>query len=99
MVPYMRAEQLFYRKEIHKDESVTEIKLWGVPVSFQYPFGVRYSFYWVKGQEILVGYDNHFPKGPHRHYGDLELKYEFVSVEKLFEDFGNDKKRILYEGS
>ncbi len=37
--------------------------------------------------------DNHHPKGPHIHIDNLELPYEFISEEKLIEDF----KRLVFD--
>lgn len=90
----MRAELIFHEKFINADESVIEMKVWQVPKSRHYPVGVRYSLYWVKNGKTIAGYDNHFPKGPHRHYDRKEEEYEFVSVEKLIKDFKEDLKRI-----
>ncbi len=38
----------------------------------------------------LVRYDNETGKGDHRHYGDREEPYGFLSVEQLLADFRND---------
>ena len=54
----------------------------------------KYSLvYIVKGKRV-IGYDNAEGKGDHRHYGDKEEVYTFKSVDKLFEDFYNDIKRV-----
>ncbi|MBI2337237.1 MAG: hypothetical protein HYU97_10815 [Deltaproteobacteria bacterium] len=89
----MKARLLLYEKFINYDGSIVEMKVWKVVKTSYYPLGVRYSLFWIKEGKILVGYDNHFPKGPHRHYGELEEEYEWVSVQKLIEDFKNDLKR------
>jgi len=49
---------------------------------------VRYSLILIDlrtSSKILM--DNHYPKGPHIHINDLELKYDFVDEEKLVQDF------------
>ncbi len=38
------------------------------------------------GQRV-VGYDNEAGNGDHRHSGEQESAYDFVSVEELIEDF------------
>jgi hypothetical protein len=61
-----------------------------VPVSARYPDGVRYRLALVDpfSGELWVLFDNHFPKGHHRHYRDgREGPYEFRSIEKLVEDY------------
>lgn len=40
-------------------------------------------------------YDNHQPKGPHRHVGSREEPYTFVDVDQLVEDFLKDVRGIL----
>ncbi len=47
----------------------------------------------VKGKRV-IGYDNAEGKGGHRHYEDKEEVYTFKNVDKLFEDFYNDIRRV-----
>lgn len=42
----------------------------------------------------MVRYDNEADKGDHRHYGEREEPYRFVSVERLLSDFAADVKRL-----
>ena len=35
----------------------------------------------------IVGYDNERGKGDHKHLGEMETHYRFVSVEKMVADF------------
>ena len=42
---------------------------------------------------MLVGYDNHAPKGHHRHFGGKEEAYEFVGIDKLRADFSRDLEK------
>ena len=39
-------------------------------------------------------YDNHPPKGHHRHVEGVEERYDFVDVDQLLEDFMADVRRI-----
>ncbi|MBX7147821.1 hypothetical protein K1X76_01945 [bacterium] len=94
---YMKAISILRDKNIYKDGSITEMKVWKIPVSIQYPFGFRYSFFYVKNGKVLVGYDNHFPKGPHVHYGYEERQYAFKSIDELIKDFEQDVERIKNE--
>ena len=90
----MKANLLLYEKLINEDGSIVETKVWQVPRSSHYPLGVKYSLYWVEGEKVRVGYDNHFPKGHHRHYGTREEKYVWESVDQLIEDFKSDMRRL-----
>jgi len=51
---------------------------------------LKYSLVYIVGGQRLVGYDNERGKGDHRHYGDREESYEFVSPEQLVMDFLSD---------
>lgn len=53
--------------------AVVEIKIWDVPKSKDYPSGRKFSLFLVAEGEVVVGFDNHKPKGPHLHLGNREL--------------------------
>lgn len=42
--------------------------------------------------DVILLYDNHWPKGPHIHWGDAERPYEFSGVEKLLKDFSQESQ-------
>jgi len=75
-------------------------EIWKVPISEDYPESLKYSYYLVseKTKQILVGYDNHPPKGHHRHWQGREEPYEFESMEKLETDFYQAVDEILRQG-
>jgi len=88
----MRAFLLLHEKKLvlHKttDElAIVEIKIWRVPKSRFYGKGIKYSLYLVHNGVILLGFDNHKPKGPHLHLDGREEKYAFKSSKKLLKDF------------
>jgi len=97
-MPSILSKLVFFEKRVEDDGSIIEMKVWEVPVSDKSLDGVRYSLYWVKEGKTLVGYDNHHPKGPHRHYGDRQEAYEFTTIENLIQDFLEDQRRIHHEG-
>ena len=47
--------------------------------------------------ERVVGYDNHHPKGDHRHYMGLEAEYDYKDPETLIRDFLKDVDQVLAE--
>ena len=60
-----------------------------------------FVFFAVKDGVVLVGYDNHAPKGPHRHLGGVEEEYRFEGLDELRADFARDlarARRRLFEG-
>ncbi len=93
----MSSVLMYYEKRVEKDGSIVEMKVWEVPISEKNPDGVRYSLYWVEKEVVLVGYDNHHPKGHHRHYAGRQEPYEFMGIEQLIRDFLEDQRRISHE--
>src|SRR3990167_398682 len=88
----MKATVLFHEKRIvvhsKTDEiGLVELKIWKIPRSEHYPQGRKFSLFLVLHGEVLVGIDNHKPKGPHRHIKDVEVPYEYVNEERLLSDF------------
>lgn len=71
------------------DEAVLEISFFEVPKSDRYPEGLKYSLFLVLRETgaVLVGFDNHYPKGPHIHLRATEYAYEFVDIDVLMRDF------------
>ncbi len=81
--------KIFVTHDHLESEVVVELKVWEVRKSEKYPDGVKYSLYCVEvdTKNVLIGIDNHHPKGHHIHFGDEEEIYFFEDVEKLIEDF------------
>lgn len=74
---------------------VDERVIWQVPRSHRLPDGIRYRLvHIIKAGELpAVLYDNHHPKGHHKHLEGTEFPYEFDGLEKLIEDFEKDIKK------
>jgi predicted RNA binding protein YcfA (HicA-like mRNA interferase family) len=89
----MEANLILHSKDVIKDGSLIEIKIWLVPKSKYRPFGLKYSLVYIEKNLRIIGYDNSEQKGDHKHYKELESKYNFVSIESLIEDFKNDVLR------
>jgi hypothetical protein len=92
-----KAVRVFYDKIHTAEGAVVEIKVWRVPKTSSYPEGVKYSFFAVYGGEVLVGYDNHSPKGHHRHRKGKEEPYAFYDFDTLRADFARDVEEALKE--
>ena len=92
-----------FRVEVIRDKTgevaVAEAKVWKVPESKDYPEGIKYSLYLVlKGTgEIVVGYDNHKPKGHHFHKHGKEKSYNFENDAVLVEEFWDLVKEEGFE--
>lgn len=78
---------------------IVEMKIWEIPKDERYPQGYKYSVYAVRNGEVLVGYDNHHPKGHHRHIQGKEFLYHFTSLENLKNDFEADLETQIGKAS
>lgn len=90
------------QKLTHRSGRIEELKVWKVAISAKYPDGIRYRLVLVdpRTKDVLVLFDNHYPKGHHVHLGKIEKDYEFRGVRKLLEGFRRnvdrfDKKETL----
>ena len=71
------------------------IKIWKVPASRTSPEGVDYSLSLISPEgERVVGYDNHWPKGHHRHVLAEEGPYSYSGIDSLIADFKADVLRV-----
>ena len=88
----MKAVLLLRRKSTDTHGNLFEGVIWKVPVDRLYREGVRYRLAFIPqgiGRPAVL-YDNHHPKGHHKHLEDLEQPYLFSSVERLLADFETD---------
>ncbi len=92
----MRALLLRRTKYVDADGDLVELVLWKVPQSSAYPDGLRYrlAFVPVGARAPSVLYDNHHPKGHHRHCGRAEDAYPFTTVARLLRDFLAEVRRV-----
>lgn len=91
----MAKATLIYRdKAALPDGSIVEMKLWRLPsASPERPHGLKYSLFYGREGERIVGYDNESGKGDHRHVRGREEAYAFVDVETLIADFLTDIRK------
>lgn len=90
----MKASELFRAKEAY-GAGFVEIVIWQVskPVSPSvHPYKYR-LVYVVEGKRV-VGYDNERGKGDHKHLGEREEVYRFVTPQQLMADFMADVKGV-----
>lgn len=91
----MKARKLFQKKERLPDGAIVEMVIWQLPqANAERPHGLKYRLYYGKGGKRLIGYDNERGKGDHRHIGDQEFSYAFVSERRLIADFLADVKKM-----
>jgi hypothetical protein len=92
----MGSKRILYRKVVDEEGNVLEAVIWRVPVSAKAPDGVRYRLAFIPAgmREPAVLYDNHHPKGHHRHVEGVQEPYRFETVDKLVRDFKADVERV-----
>jgi hypothetical protein len=49
----------------------------------------------IDGGACVLRYDNETGKGDHRHFGNSQEPYTFVSIERLLDDFDANVRRYL----
>ena len=88
-----KAILLFHDKAQYPDGAILEMAIWQIPLSTaERPHGLKYSLYYGRGGERIIGYDNETGKGDHRHYRAREKSYDFSGPEQLIADFLADVK-------
>lgn len=91
----MKARQLLDRKFVRDDFTVVQLVIWQLPhVTSDRPHAIKYRLYCGHDGACIVRYDNESGKGDHRHYGDREEAYVFVSPQQLISDFLDDVCRL-----
>lgn len=91
------AAVLLREKTTDERGNIRELVIWRVEPNPRQPEGVRYRLALVLAGERLpaVLYDNHHPKGHHRHIFGLEEPYQFVDLDRLVADFMADVMRAI----
>ncbi len=91
-----RAALILREKVIDEQGNIVELVIWKVPATPENPAGLRYRLAFIRRGEKrpVVLYDNHQPKGHHRHIEGVVEPYAFVDVDRLLSDFTRDVRRI-----
>ena len=90
----MKAQRIFYDKAVLADGAIVEMTIWQLPKSSnERPHGLKYSLFFGRDGKRIVGYDNERGKGDHKHLGEVETAYRFVSPEQLVADFLADVEK------
>jgi hypothetical protein len=92
----MHAVLIRDRKLLLADGSIIQIRIWRLPApTDERPHGLKYSLFFGRPGERIVGYDNEVGKGDHRHYRSREEPYRFTTLETLIGDFEADVRREI----
>ena len=80
------------------DGSFFEIVVWQLPEPVPpCTHSFKYRLVWIKDGRRWIGFDNERGKGDHFHRFDREYPYEFVSIEKLIDDFRQEIEKCQAE--
>ena len=85
-----KAQLYFEQRLVLENGLLRDIKVWKVPVTLKYPDGVRYHLVLVNpvSGKVLLLFDNHYPKGHHRHdRDDNESEYSYSNMTTLIQDY------------
>ena len=86
-------ELILRNKKKLENGAIMEMVIWRLPETDpERPHGYKYRLYYGRAGRRLVSYDNERGKGDHRHIGNREEPYRFVSLDRLIADFLADVK-------
>ncbi len=92
----MRAILIRDSKFVLASGSIIQIRIWRLPEpTRERTHGLKYSLFFGRSGERIIGYDNESGKGDHRHYGLLEEPYNFTTLEALISDFEADVRKEI----
>ena len=87
----MKAIALLNRREEIAPGMFVELRVWRVPRPVRgSTHDLKYALALVVDDLCVLRYDNEAGKGDHRHIGDAEFSYQFVTGPQLFDDFWKD---------
>ena len=96
----MNAVELVHTRIAYSSTAFAELVLWRVPDSGEGSLHTfKYRLAYVVNDVCVLRYDNEVGKGDHRHYGDVESRYKFITPDKLIADFHKDIARWNDENS
>lgn len=96
----MKARELFNRRVPVTGQAFAELVLWEVPeplAGSNHRYKYRLAF--VVAGACVLRYDNEAGKGDHSHVRGKEVKYRFVSIDRLVADFFEEVRRWRDENS
>lgn len=87
----MKATLLIDDKMVSTDGSIVQIRVWLLPeADAERPHRLKYSLFYGRPGQRIIGYDNELGKGDHRHYRNVEEPYVFRTLVALLTDFERD---------
>jgi hypothetical protein len=90
----MKAQKFIHRRRPLSENSFLEIVIWLLPKPLPgSAHKYKYRLAFVVDNECALRFDNETGKGDHKHVGNIESSYRFVSIKKLVADFEAEVRR------
>jgi len=87
-------ELLLRERRVLSENSFAEIVIWELPRRLRgSPHRFKYRLAFVVDEACVVRFDNEAGKGDHKHIGDGQVAYAFVSLPQLLADFWDELDR------
>ena len=94
----MKAVELIRRRVVLAPDAFADLVIWRVPRRLRGSLHLfKYRLAYVVDEVCVLRYDNESGKGDHRHFGEQETSYAFVSPDQLLTDFYEDLTRWNHE--
>jgi allantoicase len=95
LTPYEKESDVLVRRtDLYPDGAILEMRIWRLPErDAERPHGLKYSLFYGRDGRRVIGYDNEWGKGDHRHYGSRKEPYAFSTAEQMVADFLDDVER------
>ena len=84
----MNARLITRYRNVSADGTGAEFVVWRVPEPVppsEHPY--KYRLVYLEHGQRVIGFDNERGKGDHKHVGDAETVYTFITVDRLLDDF------------
>lgn len=91
MLAGMNAKLMLDERHMLSAATFVELVVWRVPSPLSgSSHDFKYRLALVVGGRCVLRYDNEAGKGDHKHLGEIEMPYAFITPKTLLEDFWND---------
>jgi Family of unknown function (DUF6516) len=90
----MTARLLLRERRIIAEDRFAEIVIWRLPQPAEgRPHSFKYRMAFVVNELCVLRFDNETGKGDHKHVGEIEVPYVFMTLEQLISDFWDEVAR------
>lgn len=91
-----KAVTLYEDKAVLPDGSILQFRIVRVPEPVEgSAHSLKYSLFYGRRGERIVGYDNERMKGDHKHIQGAEMPYSFTTPDRLIQDFLADVRAAM----